>query len=92
MKHGKILQMWLKAFKIALAESNVEKIAELIKDLPSFEKVTDMTEALYLIKEADKLMQSLQNENQQIKAKLTKHIEFVKSTKKNTPPTLDTSH
>ena len=84
--------MWLNAFKIALVESNVDKIGELIKEMPAFDKVTDMTEALYLIKEADKLMQSLQNENKQIKAKLSKHIEFVKSTKTNTPPTLDTSH
>lgn len=84
--------MWLNAFKIALAESNVEKIAELIQEVPAFESVIDMTEALYLIKEADRLMQGLQNENRQIKAKLVKHIEFIKSTQARQPSNLDTSH
>ena len=84
--------MWLKSFKIAIAESNVEKIAELIKEVPPFDKVIDMTEALYLIKEADNLMKGLQDDNRRIKAKLTQHIEFIKSTNNNIPPTLDTSH
>jgi len=92
LKLGKTLLMWLKEFKIALVESNVEKIAELIQEVPNFEKVIDMTEALYLIKEADTLMQNLQNDNRKIKEKLAKHIEFIKSTKDDNPSTLDTTH
>ena len=84
--------MWLKSFKIAIAESNVEKITELIADVPVFDKVIDMTEALYLIREADKLMQRLQDENRQIKTKLAKHIEFIKSTQDKGQSNLDISH
>ena len=84
--------MWLKAFKIAIAESNVEKITELIADVPAFDKVIDMTEALYLIREADTLIQGLQDENRQIKSKLAKHIEFIKSTQDKSQSNLDISH
>lgn len=92
MKHGQNLPMWLRSFKIAIAESNVEKITELIENVPEFDKVIDMTEALYLIKEADKLIQELQEENRQIKSKLAKHIEFIKSTRNKGQSNLDISH
>ena len=84
--------MWLKRFKIALAESDVNHIDELIQSVPTFHIVSEMTEALYLIKEARNLMQDLQNNNQKIKTKLSKHIEFIQSTKNEIPSTLNTLH
>lgn len=84
--------MWLKRFKIALAESDVKHIDELIQNVPTFDIVSEMTEALYLIKEAHFLMQNLQDNNQKIKTKLSKHIAFIKSTKNETPSMLNTLH
>jgi len=83
--------MWLKEFKLAIIKEDSEKIAQLIKEVPTFDKVIDMTEALYLIKEADTLIKRLQDESQELKNKLKKHIDFLKSTQNDTPSNLDTS-
>jgi len=83
--------MWSTQFKIAIAEEDTDKISELLQDVPAFEKVIDMTEALYLIREADTLMQRLQEENIEIKNKLQKHIQFIKSSQDNPQSDLDTS-
>ena len=81
--------MWLNKFKVAIAEENAMLIGELLKEVPKFESSIKATEALYLIKEADKLMQRLQAEHLEMKAKLKKHIDFMKSTQNNTPSNLD---
>ncbi|MDF1881316.1 hypothetical protein JHD50_08380 [Sulfurimonas sp. MAG313] len=83
--------MWVKEFKIAIIEENTEQISKLLQEVPAFDKVIEMTEVLYLIKEADTLMQRLQNENIQIKNKLQKHIDFVKATQEKPSSQLDTS-
>ena len=59
--------MWLNEFKVAIAEQNPTKIGELIKVVPQFTSTIKMTEALYLIKEADQLMKRLQEENLEMK-------------------------
>ena len=84
--------MWIKAFKIAIIEENTEEISKLLQEVPTFEKVIDMTEALYLTQEADKLMKRLQEENVSVKNKLQKHINFLKSTQEDPSSSLDTSH
>ena len=81
--------MWLNKFKVAIAEENAILIGDLLKEVPTFTSTIKATEALYLIKEADKLMQRLQAENLEMKAKLKKHIEFMKSTQNDTPSNFD---
>ena len=87
--HGEKSTMWLNKFKVAIAEENAMFIGELLKEVPTFKSTIKATEALYLIKEADKLMQRLQAENLDMKAKLKKHIEFMKSTHNDNPSNLD---
>lgn len=80
---------WLNSFKVAIAEKNAMKIGELLKEVPQFTSTIQATEALYLIKEADKLMQELQAENIEMKNKLKKHIDFMKSTQNDKSSNLD---
>lgn len=82
---------WLSKFKIAIAEENPIEIGKLLKEVPIFKSSVKATEALFLIKEADKLMQRLQSENLEMKNKLKKHIDFMKSTQNNAPSNLDIS-
>ncbi len=75
--------MWLKSFKIALAEQNAQKIDSLSLSMPKFSSIDDMNEARYLLKEAAMLIQSLQNETLAIKNKLQKNIVFLQSTQRD---------
>ena len=83
---------WITALKVAIAESNVDKISMLLDEEPTLNDVKEMKEALFLIKEASKLVNSLQEENKKVLIKLSKHIEFVKSTKGSFSSKFNTSH
>ena len=83
--------MWLKEFKIAIAERDSDKIDALSLNIPIFDSVDKMNEALYLIKEATKLIQTFQDETLQTKNKLKKNIEFMKSTQRAKNSTFDTN-
>lgn len=83
---------WITALKVAIAESNVDKISMLLDEEPTLNNVKEMQEALFLIKEASKLMHNLQDENKKVLTKLSKHIEFVKSTKGSFSSKFNTSH
>ncbi|MEA3522194.1 MAG: hypothetical protein U9R50_04400 [Campylobacterota bacterium] len=86
------MKQWLLEFKIALAEKDILKIGELTKKLPKSDSVIDMTEALYLTQEADKLAQSLRSEALESKNKLQKSIDFMQSTQTDTPSKFDTNN
>jgi len=83
--------LWLKAFKIAIAERNIEKIDELIQSTPEFESIQSMKEALYLIKEASTLIKESQNDILKTKHKLKKNIDFMQSTQTNRNSRFDTN-
>ncbi|MEA1920788.1 MAG: hypothetical protein U9N52_13180 [Campylobacterota bacterium] len=83
--------MWIKAFKIAIAERNIEEIDALIRSTPEFESIENMKEALYLIKEATTLIKASQNDILKTKNKLKKNIEFMQSAQSHSTSKFDTN-
>jgi len=72
--------MWLTEFKIALVEKNTDKLAKLMEDVPHLEKAEDIEQALFLLKQATELVESLKNETAISMKKVKTHISFLKST------------
>ena len=78
--HGEKLLMWLKELKIALIEKNIDKLDELMDNLPLLDKSDDIKSALYLIAEAKKLVEGLQKSTFHSMQQMQKNIDFLKST------------
>ncbi len=72
--------MWLTDFKIAIVEENVEKLDELMKNLPKFEHLQEKEEAYYLIQEASALVTALQDKTAHSMKQIKKSLDFLKST------------
>ena len=87
--HGEILLMWLNDFKIAIVEQNIEKLNELMDSIPQLETKEEMTEALYLIKEASELVQNLKNETSNSMGQIRKNLHYLKSTQNQATSKLD---
>jgi uncharacterized protein YukE len=51
---------WLKSFKIAVIEEDINSIDKLLKDIPEFKKIEDMREAYTLIGEAKRKFEAEQ--------------------------------
>ena len=69
---------WLKSFKIAIIEEDINAIDKLLAEIPEFKKIEDMREAYTLIGEAKNkfekeqiLIQQQMNKIQQTKKFLT---------------------
>lgn len=78
MQHGEMKHMWLNEFKIALVEKNIKKIDSLIIAMPQFKTISEMEEAFYLFKNAEKLLKTAQNETRITMKKLKNSIAFIK--------------
>jgi hypothetical protein len=81
--------MWLKRFKIAIVQKDIEAIDTLLSEIPSFETRQEMEEAAWLTKEALSLMTTLQDENEKSLQQLRKNREFLKSTQDERPSRFD---
>jgi hypothetical protein len=81
--------MWLRKFKLAVVQKDVETIDRLLDKMPSFEKLEELEEAAYLIKEAYTLMAALQSDNESTMQQLQKNIKFLKATQNEAPKKLD---
>lgn len=81
--------MWLTSLKIAIVEKNTDKLTELMEDIPQLEKKEDIEQAIFLIKEATVLVQTLQNETSTSMIQMKKNINFLKSTEHKTSNRLD---
>lgn len=72
--------MWLTNFKIALIEKNTKKLSELMEEVPQLEKLEDVEQAIFLLKQATELVESLKNETALSMQKIKTHILFLQST------------
>jgi len=81
--------MWLSNLKIAIVEKNTDKLNELMDEIPQLENKEDINQAIYLIKEATELVQSLQNETSASMKQMKKNIDFLKSTEHKISNRLD---
>ncbi len=72
--------MWLTKIKIAIVEKNIDSLNSLLDETPKFEKIEDMEEAKYLLKEATELVYKLQDETSASMKQIKKNIDFLRST------------
>ena len=83
---------WLSELKVAIVSKKPQQISYLIDTMPSFEKVEEMQEALYLIKEAYTLMNELKNETLGQREQIKKNIDFLESTALHQQNSFDVSY
>lgn len=79
-KLGERLQMWLKSFKIALIEKNVDALGKLMNDVPKLTDANDIQEAIYLLKAATELVSKLKDDTSNSMKKIKKNLQFLRST------------
>jgi len=81
--------MWIKQLKIAIVEKNIEKINELMDDIPQLESKADVDSAITLLDEATQLVTSLKDSTQASMQQMQKNIKFLKVTDNQKPSSLD---
>lgn len=72
--------MWLKKFKIALIEKNLDNLSKLMKDVPQLQTKEEIEEALYLLKSANELVSGMKKETEASMIQVKKSKDFLKST------------
>ncbi len=72
--------MWLNELKIALIQKDIDKLDELVDDLPNLEKAEEIDEALHLLAAATTFITELRNETHTSMIQMQKNIKFLKST------------
>ena len=78
--------MWIQEFKIALIEQDIQKLATLIDADLQFDSIEEIEEAMYMIKEARKLLSKLKNETAISMQQLKKNRDFLNATQ---PPVVN---
>ena len=81
--------MWLTKLKIALVEKDVDRLSELMENIPKLESLQEMREALYLTKEAKELVYTLKDDASASMKQMKKNLAFLKSTEAQKVPKLD---
>jgi len=79
-KLGEKQHMWITKLKIALVQKNIDQIKGLVNEVPKFDDVKDVKEAMYLLKEATELLFTLQGETESSMKQIKKNLDFLKST------------
>ena len=82
---------WLTSLKIAIVEKNTDTISKLLDETPKFTNKDEMQEAMYILKEARKMLHALQDEVSASMLQIKKNIEFLQSTQPANKNTLDVS-
>jgi hypothetical protein len=72
--------MWLQEFKIALIEKDAQKLEELAGANLQFDTVEEMQEAMYLMKQAQELLNKLKDDTALSMQQLQQNIDFLKET------------
>ena len=72
--------MWLKEFKIALVEQNIDKLMALMESVPKLEDPKELDEALHLIAAATTLVESLRDDTKTSMVQMKKNMDFLEST------------
>ena len=72
--------MWLKQLKIAVVQKDVALLSSLLEDVPALEDAKDIETAVYLLKEATDIMQTLQKETKASMIQMKKNMDFLNAT------------
>ncbi len=81
--------MWLKELQIAIIEKNTENLDKLLDANPKLETTKDIKKAMYLLKEAAKLLYTLKGDTAKTIKQLRKNIHFLDSTQAPSNISLD---
>ena len=71
--------MWIIRFQIAVLEKDVNRIDELLDQVPQFENKQDAEKAMYLIREGMELIYKLQDDLNASMRQMKKSIDFLGS-------------
>jgi len=71
--------IWLNALKGAVVQQNTEQLERLLKDIPSFDTLEEMQTALYLFKEAKRVVEGLKKQTSLSMTQMKKNIDFLNS-------------
>ena len=72
--------MWLTKLKVAIVEKDTQTFSKLIEAVPKLESTEEMSEAVYLIREASELLYTLQDATSASMKQIKKNLIFLKST------------
>ena len=75
--------MWLKKLKIAVIQKDTKSLDVLLDDIPALEDAKEIEEALYLLQEAQKIVQNLKDETASSMLQMKKNIDFLNATTAN---------
>jgi len=75
--------MWLNQLKIAIVQKDMKLLASLLSDIPTLEDKKEIESALYLLKEATFLVESLKNDTATSMRQIKKNIDFLNSAQAN---------
>ena len=92
LKRGEKQMSWLSELKVAIVSKDPQKISDLIDAMPEFEKVEQMQEALFLIKEAYIMMNELKSQTLTQREQIKKNIDFLESTAAQQKNSFDVSY
>ena len=80
LRHGEKVRMWLDNLKIAIIEKNIKNLNGLMDDVPKLEDKKEIEEAVYLLMEASKMVNSLKDETSASMKQIKKNLNFLRST------------
>jgi hypothetical protein len=81
--------MWLNQLKIAVIEKDMEQLDALLEEIPTLHEPKEIEEALFLLKEAAKIFETLKQETAESMQQMKKNINFLNSTQANTTSKFD---
>lgn len=86
---GERQQMWLNKLKIAVIEKNFSSIDRLLDNIPKLESQKEIQEAIYLLKEASDIADTLRDDTSKSMKQIKKNLNFLRSTDIPTSKKLD---
>ena len=89
LRHGERQPMWLNKLKVAVVQKDVKLLGALLEDIPSLETPEEIENARYLLQEATKLVQSLQDNTFASMKQIKKNIAFLNSGIADSPAKFD---
>lgn len=78
-KLGERQLMWLTKLKIAIIEKNADALNGLMDDVPQLKDKKEIEEAIYLLKEADRLIHTLKDATSASMKQIKKNLDFLRS-------------
>lgn len=81
--------MWLTELKIAIIEKDTKRLDALLDHTPQMESIQEIEEAIYLLREANEMMQYLKDETAASMKQIKKNVGFLDSTHVQTKRQID---